>query len=82
MSWVYTGVGDTHAFENPWLLSLNLLFYRYHNKVADYTMKYHPDWTSDQVFEHSRRWVIATMQVGVSRVCVCVCVCVRACVRE
>ncbi|XP_076455954.1 dual oxidase 2-like [Babylonia areolata] len=55
-------LGDTHTFENPWLLSLNLLFYRYHNKLVDDATEAHPDWTSDQLFEHARRWVIATLQ--------------------
>lgn len=55
-------VGDTHAFENPWLLSLNLLFYRYHNYVADNIMKRNKSWSSDRIFETARRWVISVMQ--------------------
>ncbi|KAK7492719.1 hypothetical protein BaRGS_00016024, partial [Batillaria attramentaria] len=55
-------LGDTHAFENPWLLSLNLLFYRYHNYVADNLNKNHPDWPGDKIFEKARRWVISVLQ--------------------
>ncbi|KAK7092277.1 hypothetical protein V1264_008051 [Littorina saxatilis] len=55
-------VGDTHAFENPWLLSLNLMFFRYHNDVAERAHAAHSDWSADDVFQYSRRWVIATMQ--------------------
>lgn len=57
-------LGDTHAFENPWLLSLNLLLYRYHNVLVRHAYQ-HLDastWGPDRVFDHARRWVIATLQ--------------------
>ncbi|GFN94573.1 dual oxidase [Plakobranchus ocellatus] len=55
-------LGDTHAFENPAVLSLSVLFYRYHNNIAHETRKWRQNPTSDEIFERARRWVIGTMQ--------------------
>lgn len=55
-------MGDKHAFENPAVLSLAILFFRYHNTMALETMKWRRDLPSDVVFEKARRWVIGTMQ--------------------
>ncbi|XP_067686198.1 dual oxidase 2-like [Haliotis asinina] len=55
-------LGDTHVYENPGILSLGVLFFRYHNYRADHIRKYHPNLSSDEIFERSRRWVIASLQ--------------------
>ncbi|PVD36104.1 hypothetical protein C0Q70_03077 [Pomacea canaliculata] len=55
-------LGDTHVYENPWLLSLNLLFFKYHNSVAESLARHHQNWTSDEIFDKTRHWVIAVLQ--------------------
>ena len=61
-----TGMGDTHIYENPGILSLGLIFFRYHNYRATQLKLKNPGMTSNEIFERSRRWVIATIQVGTS----------------
>ncbi|ESO86842.1 hypothetical protein LOTGIDRAFT_235234 [Lottia gigantea] len=55
-------MGDTHIYENPGLLSLGLVFFRYHNYQADQIMLKNPQMSNNEVFERARRWVIATLQ--------------------
>ncbi|XP_059143765.1 dual oxidase 1-like [Physella acuta] len=55
-------LGDPHVFENPALLALSVMFYRYHNKVVDKILEHRANLTNDEVFEQARRRVIATMQ--------------------
>lgn len=61
-----TELGNTHVYENPALLSLGLLFFKWHNVQAEKleTSPESKDWSSDRVFYAARRWVIATQQVG------------------
>ena len=62
--YIFQGLGDTHSYENPGILALAILFFRYHNYKADQYHKFHPDWSDDEVFEKARRWVIASLQVS------------------
>ncbi|KAL5010355.1 hypothetical protein ScPMuIL_012660 [Solemya velum] len=57
-------LGNTHVYENPALLSLGLLFFKWHNVQAEKleTSPESKDWSSDRVFYAARRWVIATQQ--------------------
>ncbi|GFR79628.1 dual oxidase, partial [Elysia marginata] len=55
-------MGDTHTFENRVVLSLSVLFYRYHNMLTLEAMKWRRNLSSDVVFEKAKRWVIGTMQ--------------------
>ncbi|XP_052252760.1 dual oxidase 1-like isoform X3 [Dreissena polymorpha] len=57
----YWKLGDKHAQENPGILSLGVLFFRYHNKVVDrLDSRHHHDF--DETFARAREWVIATLQ--------------------
>ncbi len=54
--------GDVRANENPELLSLHTLFVREHNRIAARAAQRHPDWTDEELYQHSRRIVIAELQ--------------------
>jgi len=55
-------LGDPRANENPLILSLHVLFWRDHNRVARILHHKHPEWHDDQLFETARKYVIATIQ--------------------
>ncbi|OZC08712.1 FAD-binding domain protein [Onchocerca flexuosa] len=55
-------LGDPRVNENPGLLSLGLILYRWHNIQAKRIQAEHPEWTDEEVFQGARRWVIATLQ--------------------
>lgn len=55
-------LGDPRINENPGLLSLGLILYRWHNIQAKRIQEEHPDWTDEEIFQGARRWVIATFQ--------------------
>ncbi|XP_050407076.1 dual oxidase 2 [Patella vulgata] len=55
-------LGDSHIYENPALLSLGLVFFRYHNYKADQIMTNEPRLSNNEIFDKSRRWVIASLQ--------------------
>lgn len=54
--------GDVRANENPELLSLQTLFVREHNRIADRAAQRHPDWTDEELYQFARRVVIAELQ--------------------
>ncbi|CAB4009500.1 dual oxidase 2-like [Paramuricea clavata] len=55
-------LGNHRGNENPFLLSVGILWFRYHNKMAEEIQKEHPDWNDDTIFNEARKWVIATYQ--------------------
>uniref|UniRef100_A0A915PEP6 NAD(P)H oxidase (H2O2-forming) n=1 Tax=Setaria digitata TaxID=48799 RepID=A0A915PEP6_9BILA len=55
-------LGDPRINENPGLLSLGLILYRWHNIQAKRIQEEHPEWTDEEIFQGARRWVIATLQ--------------------
>ena len=57
-------LGDERTNQNPALLSLGILFFRWHNKVAMRAQQEHPDWSDEEVFQRARRIVVATLQVS------------------
>ena len=54
--------GDVRANENPELLSLQILFVREHNRVAAEVASQNPSWTDEELFQYTRRIVIAELQ--------------------
>lgn len=56
-------LGDPRTNQNPALLTLSILFFRYHNFVASQIQRSNPDWSDEDVFQRARRTVVATLQV-------------------
>lgn len=54
--------GDVRANENPLLIAMHTLFVREHNRLCEQFKEEHPEWTDEQIYQHSRRWVIALIQ--------------------
>lgn len=44
-------LGDPRINENPGLLSLGLMLYRWHNTQAKRIQEKHPEWTDEEVFQ-------------------------------
>ena len=70
-------LGDKHAQENPAILSLGVMFFRWHNYLADKFMK-NGNHGVDETFSKTRHWVIASLQVNKSQkqlsvILICVC---------
>lgn len=59
-------LGDPRTNQNPALLTLSILFFRWHNVVAARVQKEHPDWSDEDVFQRARRIVVASLQVRFS----------------
>lgn len=55
-------LGDARTNQNPALLTISVLFFRWHNVVASRIKKHNPDWSDEDVFQRARRIVIATLQ--------------------
>lgn len=58
-------LGDPRTNQNPALLTLSILFFRWHNTVAQRIQRENPRWTDEEIFQRARRVVIATLQVSV-----------------
>ncbi len=54
--------GDERVNEQLGLISTHTLFMREHNRIADQLSLDNPTWTDEQIFQESRRFVIAEMQ--------------------
>ncbi|CAH0546400.1 unnamed protein product [Brassicogethes aeneus] len=55
-------LGDPRTNQNPALLTISILFFRWHNVVATRIQKFNPTWTDEEVFQKARRIVVATLQ--------------------
>ncbi|KAG1681999.1 Dual oxidase [Nymphon striatum] len=55
-------LGDPRSNQNPGLLALGILFFRYHNALAKDVQEEHPDWTDEDIFQKARRKVVASLQ--------------------
>jgi dual oxidase len=61
--YVYIVLGDPRTNQNPAILAIGVLFFRFHNVVAGKIQQEHPEWSDEQVFQRARRVVVATLQV-------------------
>lgn len=59
----YTGFGNAMANESPFRQVQSMVWYRYHNYMANFLMKNHSNWSDEVVFQNARKWVIAVYQV-------------------
>ncbi|XP_073969944.1 dual oxidase isoform X3 [Rhodnius prolixus] len=55
-------LGDPRSNQNPALLSFSILWFRWHNKLAERVHKAHPDWPDEEIFHRARRLLIAHLQ--------------------
>lgn len=55
-------LGDPRTNQNPAILAIGILMFRWHNTLAERVQLMHPDWSDEDVFQMSRRFVIATLQ--------------------
>ncbi|KAM9311863.1 dual oxidase 1-like [Gastrophryne carolinensis] len=61
-AWKIYGLGSARGNENPLLQAESIVWFRYHNYLADEFSKKHPDWSDEDLFQHARKWVIAIYQ--------------------
>jgi len=55
-------LGDPRTNQNPAILAIGIVFYRYHNVMAKVVQQSHPDWSDEEIFQRARRLVVATLQ--------------------
>nr|CAD2170986.1 unnamed protein product [Meloidogyne enterolobii] len=57
------GGGNVQINFLPSLTALNTIFLRQHNSIATHLFKLNKDWTDEQLFQESRRIIIAQLQI-------------------
>uniref|UniRef100_A0A663DQ75 NAD(P)H oxidase (H2O2-forming) n=1 Tax=Aquila chrysaetos chrysaetos TaxID=223781 RepID=A0A663DQ75_AQUCH len=55
-------LGSAWGNENPFLQAESITWFRYHNHLATELAHAHPTWPDEDLFQHARKWVIATFQ--------------------
>lgn len=55
-------MGNPRGNENTFLLTFGVLWFRWHNYLADTIKRLEPDWSSEKIFNEARKWVIASQQ--------------------
>ncbi|XP_072004098.1 dual oxidase 1-like [Engystomops pustulosus] len=56
------GLGNAMANESPFIQAVNLVWFRFHNYIAEKLSEKHSDWSDEQLFQTARKWVIAIYQ--------------------
>ncbi|KAM8974091.1 dual oxidase 1-like [Pelodytes ibericus] len=56
------GFGNARANENLFLQAVSIVWFRYHNHLAEALAVKHPLWSDEDLFHHARKWVVATYQ--------------------
>uniref|UniRef100_K7GB35 NAD(P)H oxidase (H2O2-forming) n=1 Tax=Pelodiscus sinensis TaxID=13735 RepID=K7GB35_PELSI len=54
--------GNARGNENLFLQAESIAWFRYHNLRASELARQNPGWSDEDVFQHARKWVIATYQ--------------------
>ncbi|KAM4766255.1 dual oxidase 2 isoform 1-T1 [Cyanocitta cristata] len=55
-------LGSAWGNENPFLQAESIAWFRYHNQLAKALAQKHPAWSDEDLFQHTRKRVIATFQ--------------------
>ncbi|XP_023790135.1 dual oxidase 2-like [Cyanistes caeruleus] len=55
-------LGSAWGNENPFLQAESIAWFRYHNHLATELAQKHPAWSDEDLFQHTRKRVIATFQ--------------------
>ncbi|KAK3085235.1 hypothetical protein FSP39_000360 [Pinctada imbricata] len=58
----YFKIGNRQGFENPFLLAISVIWFRWHNYIAHNISHSHPEWDDEKIFQAARRKVIAYQQ--------------------
>lgn len=61
--WAVAVFGDWHVHQNPGLMTVALVWFRYHNRVAATIEKANPTWSDERIFQAARHKVVSVMQV-------------------
>ena len=56
-------LGDPRTNQNPAILAIGIVFFRYHNVIAAKVQEEHPEWSDEEIFQRARRIVVAVLQV-------------------
>uniref|UniRef100_A0A8C3RPS0 NAD(P)H oxidase (H2O2-forming) n=1 Tax=Chelydra serpentina TaxID=8475 RepID=A0A8C3RPS0_CHESE len=54
--------GNARGNENLFLQAESIVWFRYHNHWASKLAQQNPSWSDEDVFQHARKWVVATYQ--------------------
>uniref|UniRef100_F6S5Z8 NAD(P)H oxidase (H2O2-forming) n=1 Tax=Ciona intestinalis TaxID=7719 RepID=F6S5Z8_CIOIN len=54
--------GNPRGNENPFLMTIEIIWFRWHNHLAEKIAVQNPDWSDQQIFDKARKWTIATYQ--------------------
>ena len=60
---IYLVLGDPRTNQNPAILAIGVVFFRYHNVIAARIQNEHPEWSDEEIFQRARRLVVAALQV-------------------
>lgn len=55
-------LGNPRGNENSFLLTFGIMWFRWHNYIAETIKNLRPQWSSEEIFNEARKWVIATQQ--------------------
>ncbi|XP_074037846.1 dual oxidase 1 [Leptinotarsa decemlineata] len=55
-------LGNPRGNENAFLLTFGVMWFRWHNYLAERIHSHHPNWSSEKIYNEARKWVIATQQ--------------------
>ncbi len=55
-------MGNPRGHENPFLLTMGVIWFRWHNRLAEELHLEYPDWTDAKIYNEARKWVIASHQ--------------------
>ena len=57
-------LGNPRGNENPFLLTMGVIWFRVHNWFAQELASVNPTWNDEQLFNRARQWTIATHQAN------------------
>ncbi|GCC37242.1 hypothetical protein chiPu_0015744 [Chiloscyllium punctatum] len=54
--------GNAAANESPFIMAESIIWFRYHNYLASQFEAQNSSWSDEDIFQHARKWVIASFQ--------------------
>ncbi|XP_043536211.1 dual oxidase 2 isoform X1 [Chiloscyllium plagiosum] len=54
--------GNAAANESPFIMAESVIWFRYHNYLASQFEAQNSSWSDEDIFQHARKWVIASFQ--------------------